>query len=136
MSIHAKSLRTIERYGEINSCSHPTHFLTCGKQGHFAVKCKGEKRAPSASTNKVHQTSATQEDTDEDSSTSECSLRTESDDSIFVTERVGVVNSNAGCSSFMVPLMFHTEYTPIVTTQLDTGATCSAMSYTDLLSIL
>jgi len=31
---------------------------------------------------------------------------------------------------------FHTEYTPIVTTQLDTGATCSAMSYVDLLNIL
>ena len=100
------------------------------------MKCKGQKCTPSPSTNKVHQTSATQEDTDEDSSTSECGSGTESDDSIFVTERVGVVNSNAGCLSFMVPLMFHTEYTPIVTTQQDTGTTCSAISYTDLLNIL
>ena len=35
----------------------------------------------------------------------------------------------------MVPFTFHTEYSPTVTTQLDTGATCSAMSYTDLLNI-
>ena len=107
--------------------------LKCGKQGHFAVKCQGEKRAPSASTNKVHQTSATQEDTDEDSSMSECGSGTESDDSIFVTERVGVVNSNAGRSSFMVPLRFHTEYTPIVTTQLDTGATMKCKVPFDIL---
>ena len=39
-------------------------------------------------------------------------------------------------SSFMVPLTFHTEYSPVITTQLDTGATCSAMSYTDLQNIL
>ena len=37
----------------------------------------------------------------------------------------------------MVPFTFHTEYSPTVTTQLDTGATCSAMSYTlDLMNIL
>ena len=110
--------------------------LKCGKQGHFAVKCQEKKRAPSASANKVHQASATQEYADEGSSTSECESETESDDSIFVTERVGVVNSNASRSSFMVPLMFHTEYAPTITTQLDTGATCSAMSYNDLLNIL
>lgn len=59
----------------------------------------------------------------------------DSDETIFVTERVGVVGSNMGKSSFMVPLTFHTEYSPVITTQLDTGATCSAMSYTDLLNI-
>ena len=36
----------------------------------------------------------------------------------------------------MVPFTFHTEYSPTVTTQLDTWATCSAMSYADLLNIL
>ena len=36
----------------------------------------------------------------------------------------------------MVPFTFHTEYSPTVTTQLVTGATCSAMSYADLLNIL
>ena len=41
-----------------------------------------------------------------------------------------------GKSSSMVPLTFHTEYSPVIRTQLDTGATCSAMSYTDLLNIL
>ena len=41
----------------------------------------------------------------------QCESETKSDDSIFVTERVGVVNSNAGRSSFMAPLMFHTGYT-------------------------
>ena len=39
-------------------------------------------------------------------------------------------------SSFMVPCTFHIEYSPTVKTQLDTGATCSAMSYEDLLNIL
>ena len=57
-------------------------------------------------------------------------------ESIFVTEPVGVVSSNMGKSSFMVPLTFDTEYNPIITTRLDTEATCSAMSYTDLLNIL
>ena len=41
-----------------------------------------------------------------------------------------------GKSSFMVPLTFHTEYSPVIRAQFDTGATCSAMSYTDLLNIL
>ena len=100
------------------------------------MKCEEKKHAPSASANKVHQASATQEYADEGSSMSECESETESDDSIFVAERVGVVNSNASRSSFMVPLMFHTEYAPTITTQLDTGATCSAMSYNDLLNIL
>lgn len=36
----------------------------------------------------------------------------------------------------MVPLKCHTEYTPNIMTKLDTGATCSAMSCTDLLNIL
>ena len=36
----------------------------------------------------------------------------------------------------MVPFTFHTEYSPTVTTQQDTGATCGAMSYKDLLNIL
>ena len=36
----------------------------------------------------------------------------------------------------MVPFTFHTEYSATVTTQLDTGAPCSAMSYTDLLNVL
>ena len=39
-------------------------------------------------------------------------------------------------SSFMVRFTFHIEYSPTVKTQLDTGATCSAMSYEDLLNIL
>ena len=59
-----------------------------------------------------------------------------SDESVFVTERVGVVSSNIGKSSFMVPLTFHTEHSPVIRTQLDTGATCSALLYTDLLNIL
>ena len=33
-------------------------------------------------------------------------------------------------------LTFHTEYTPTVSIQLDTGAMFSAMSYRDLLNIL
>ena len=41
-----------------------------------------------------------------------------------------------GKSYFMVPLTFHTEYSPVIATQLDTGATCIAMLYTNLLNIL
>ena len=86
--------------------------------------------------NKVHDTSATPGYTE--GGESPCESASDSDESIFVTERVGVVTSNMGKSSFMVQLKFHTEYSPIITTQLDTGATCSAtcMSYTDLLNIL
>ena len=36
----------------------------------------------------------------------------------------------------MVPLTFHSEHSPIIITQLDSGATCSVMSYTDFLNIL
>ena len=67
---------------------------------------------------------------------SACESVSDSDESIFATERVGVVSSNMGKSSFMIPLTFQTEYSPVIRTQLDTGATCSAMSYTDLLNIL
>ena len=101
--------------------------LNCGKQGHFAVKCRGDKQASTSAAKKVHHTSGTQRSAEEGD---------ESDDSIFITERVGVVSSNVGRSTFMVPLTFHTEYSPTVTTQLDTGATCSAMSYADLLCIV
>ena len=101
--------------------------LKCGKQGHFAVKCRGDKQASTSAAKKVHHTSGTQRSAEEGD---------ESDDSIFITERVGVVSSNVGRSTFMVPLTFHTEYSPTVTTQLDTGATCSAMSYADLLRIV
>ena len=95
--------------------------LKCGKQGHFAVKCRGDKQASTSAAKKVHHTSGTQRSAEEGD---------ESDDSIFIIERVGVVSSNVGRSTFMVPLTFHTEYSPTVTTQLDTGATCSAMSST------
>ena len=87
--------------------------LKCGKQGHFAVKCRGDKQASTSAAEKVHHTSGTQRSAEEGD---------ESDDSIFITERVGVVSSNVGRSTFMVPLTFHTEYSPTVTTQLDTGA--------------
>ena len=108
--------------------------LKCGKLGHFAVKCQEKNRVSSAPANKVHHTSATPKYAE--GGESACESASDSDESIFVTERVGVVSSNVGKSSFMVPLTFHTEYSPTITTQLDTGATCSAMSYTDLLNIL
>ena len=108
--------------------------LKCGKQGHFAVKCKEKNRVSSGPANKVHHTSGTPGYAE--GGESACESVSDSDESIFVTERVGVVSSNMGKSSFMVPLTFHTEYSPVIRTQLDTGATCSAMSYTDLLNIL
>ena len=43
-------------------------------------------------------------------------------------------NSTA-LSHLKVPLTFHTEYSSIITTQLHTGAACSAIAYTDLLNI-
>ena len=97
----------------------------CDKQSHFALKCHEKKQGSSKPANKVHQTSDTQPRISEDGD--------KSDDSISIIERVGVVSSNVGRSTFMVPLTFHTEYTPTVTAQLDTGATCSAMSYADML---
>lgn len=106
----------------------------CGKQGHFAAKCQEKNRVSSGPTNKVHHTSATPGYAE--GGESACESVSDSDESIFVTERVGVVTCNMAKSSFMVPLTFHTEYSPVITTQLDRGATCSAMSYTDLLNIL
>ena len=106
----------------------------CGKQGHFAAKCQENNRVSSGPANKVHHTSATPGYAE--GSESACESVADSDESIFVTERFGVVSSNMAKSSFMVPLTFHTEYSHVITTQLDTGATCSAMSYTDLLNIL
>ena len=92
------------------------------------MKCHVKRQSPSKPDKKVHQTSGAHQRFAEDSD--------ESDDSIFIVERVGVVSSNETRSSFMVPFNFHTEYNPTVTTQLDTGATCSAMSYKDFLNIL
>ena len=92
------------------------------------MKCHVKRQYPSKPVSKVHQTSGAHQRFAEDSA--------ESDESIFITERVRVISSNETRSSFMVPFNFHTEYNPTVTTQLDTGATCSAMSYKDLLNIL
>lgn len=64
----------------------------CGKQRHCPVKSQEKNHAPSASTNKVNQTSAMQEYAGE-SNESQCGSEIESDDSILVTERVEVVNS-------------------------------------------
>ena len=100
----------------------------CGKQGHFAVKCHVKRQSSSKPDNKVHQTSGAHQRFTEHSD--------EADDSIFILERVGLVSSNVTRSSFMVRFTFHIEYSPTVKTQLDTGATCSAMSYEDLLNIL
>ena len=91
------------------------------------MKCHVKRQSPSKPDNKVHQTSGAHQRFTEDSD--------EADDSISILERVGLVSSNVTRSSFMVPFTFHTEYSPTVTTQLDTGATCSAMSYKDLLNI-
>ena len=100
----------------------------CGKQGHFAVKCHVKRQSSSKPDNKVHQTSGAHQRFTEHSD--------EADDSIFIVERVGLVSSNVTRSSFMVRCTFHIEYSPTVKTQLDTGATCSTMSYEDLLNIL
>lgn len=108
--------------------------LKCGKQGHFAAKCLEKNRISSVPANKVHHTSVTPGYAE--GGEPACESASDSDESIFVTERIGVVSSNMGKSSFMVPLTFQTEYSPIITTQPDTRATCSAMSYTDLPNIL
>ena len=100
----------------------------CGKQGHFAVKCHIKMQMPGKGANKVYQTSGIHVESAEDAD--------ESDNSIFITERVGIVSRNVSKSTFMVPLTFYTKYSPTVKAQLDTGVTCSAMSYSDLLNIL
>lgn len=107
--------------------------LKCGRQGHFALKCQEKNRVSCAQANK--------------GTPHKCNARICRRwqvslwhwwvrVSIFVAEHVGVVSSNIGKSSFMVPLTFYTEYIPIITTQLDTGATQSAMSSTNPLNIL
>ena len=91
----------------------------------LAVKCHVKRQTPSKSDKKVHPDSEERK-----------SIRIVMNQTTFIVERVEIVSSNETRSSFMVPFTFHTEYSPTVTTQLDTGATCSAMSYTDLLNIL
>ena len=83
---------------------HPYDRAKCpasGKQGHFAVKCHVKRQSPSKPDKKVHQTSGAHQRFAEDSD--------ESDDSIFIVERIGVVSSNETRSSFMVHFTFHTE---------------------------
>ena len=94
--------------------------LKCGKQGHFAVKCKEKTLVSSGPANKVHHTLKAPGYAE--GGESACKSVSDSDESIFVTERVGVVSSNMGKSSFMVPLTFHTEYSPVNRTQLAMGA--------------
>ena len=121
--MHQTSLGSKTKYRASGKTCHK-----CGKQGHFAVKCHIKMQMPVKAANKVHQTSgihvASSEDVDE------------SDDTILIAKRFGVINRNVSRSSFVVPLTFHTEYSPTVKAQLDTGATCSATSYTNLLNIL
>ncbi|PFX33792.1 Retrovirus-related Pol polyprotein from transposon 17.6 [Stylophora pistillata] len=102
----------------------------CGKQGHFAAKCLEKKRVSSVPANKVHHTSVTPGYAE--GGEPACETASDSDESIFVTNALELL---AETSSFMVPLTLQTEYSPIITTQVDTGATC-AMSYTDLLNLL
>lgn len=60
---------------------------------------------------------------------SACESASQYDECIFVTQRVAVVGSNMGKSSFMEslgPLTFHTEYSPTIGTLLNKGETLSA----------
>ena len=79
----------------------------CDKKGHFAAKCHEKNRVSSGLANKVHHTSATPGYAEGGESVRESV--SDSDESIFVTERVGVVSSSMGKSSFMVPLTFLTS---------------------------
>ena len=92
------------------------------------MKCHVKRQSPSKPDIKVHQTSGAHQRFVEDSD--------EADDCTFIVEHVGGVSSNVIRSSFMVPFIFHTEYSPTVTIQLDTGRTCSAISDKDWLNIL
>ena len=99
-----------------------------------AAKCQEKTPVSSGPANKVHHTPGAPGY--EEGGESACESVSDSDESIFATESVGVVSSNMDKSSFMIPLTVQTGYSPVIRTQLDTGATCSAMSYTDLLNIL
>ena len=101
-------------------------------QGHFAVNCQEKNRVLSGPANGVHPTSGAPGYAE--GGESACGPVFDWDESVFVTERVGVVSSNISKSSFMVPLTFDTEYSPVIRTQLGTGATCSVMSYNILQS--
>ena len=77
-------------------------IVNSGKQGHFAIKC--QNRVSSGPANKVHHTRAMPGYVGGESP---CESVSDSGESVFVNERVAVVSSNMGKSSFMVPLTSH-----------------------------
>ncbi|XP_070535144.1 uncharacterized protein [Ptychodera flava] len=112
---HAKDKAKCPAYGK--RCNK------CGKSNHFAAVCQGQKRILRKDAKKVHQISGFEKNSD-------------TDDSLFTVHRIGAAKRPQSCPAFMVPLTFHTNYPSTVTVQLDTGATCSAMSHSDLLGIV
>lgn len=110
---------TNHRYNIANCSASGKTGLTCGKQGHFAVECQEKNRVSSVPAKKVHHTSATPGYAEGVKSACE---------SASDSERIGFASCNMGKSPFTVLLTFHIEYSPLITTRLGTGTTCSAMS--------
>ena len=98
----------------------------CGKSNHLATVCKasdqksGDKKWHRKK--KVHQ--------------SEMQYESDSEESLYACYRISAVNGSHK-SKFMTKMKFHINETDkVMTVHLDSGATCSAMSYADLQEIL
>ena len=92
----------------------------CGIDNHFATVCRASNYQNRA--RKVHQADVELSDSD-------------SEDSIYACHRIGSV-AKTKKSKFMTKMTFKTTYPADVTVQLDSGATCSAMSMGNLQDIL
>ena len=95
---------------------------SCQKKNHFAEVCKSSQNRRTKKTHAV-----TQEDDDEESS---------NEDHMFSLSQIGEINKKNRKAQFMVNMKYTDEGVHSnKQTQLDTGATCSAMSYDDLIEI-
>ena len=109
----------------------------CGGSNHFAKVCWAKNKGGStwngtrAPARKVHQVDF---DSDEESGSGDDGDR---DDCVFSVQRINAVEGQARVKNrFFVNMNFLTEYPIRKKVQLDTGATCSAMSLRHLHEIL
>ena len=92
----------------------------CGKLNHFQSVCRTKYRQPSSTpTPKISQMVDT----------------SDSEDCIFAIESVGAVCHNHQNQYFVSLKFIHSGRNTVIKCQLDTGATCNVMSYTDLCAV-
>ena len=119
----------------------------CGRKHHFARMCRdGKKDATEdkkgnekkGKDKKVHHTENEQVDSDDSGSSEQVDSEDSCSSDLFharKNSRIGAV-SDSQKNKFMVDMYFSTDYPRVKKVQLDTGATCSAMSVSDLHEIL